>query len=468
MSSNSLCAAWIAVLGTSSLACSDPPYDPTSTADGSTSAATSGSGATAGSSAAVGGGASSSAEGAGGGVTASTGYGAGASTGAGGTAANSTTATGAPTAASSSTGGPALRCSDAGFEACPFEHGGTLARDPSFGSCAGTSITGEPTVLGDGRVLIHAQPSTYTHRVTRLDALGNVDAAYGTAGSVEVNLAGVRSAVANGKVYLAGYTSAESRIRVARLTHDGSLDTGYGDKGIATASPPNYDITPIAMLVDAKERAVVAGWTFATERWGLYRLTAAGEVDTTFGTGGVIGPPEIESIVALAPAAGGGYVALGPIGGLDFWSYRISETGKVEQATKILDQQVNTVRDLAVTSTGKFALIFLYKPWFEPITYAVMQLLPDGTLDAGFGEGGLLKMPQANALAALPGGRLLIGGDRNVFRLEPTGSIDKTFGSAGVATVDVAPSDSINALVPYDGCSFLCAFDSGAAMRIVY
>jgi uncharacterized delta-60 repeat protein len=76
---------------------------------------------------------------------------------------------------------------------------------------------------------------------------------------------------------------------------------------------------------------------------------------------------------------------------------------------------------------------------------AVARYWPDGALDSSFGQAGVAilklgtKHAEATALTILPSGRMLVAGTQNdlfvIARLEPDGSLDATFGQAGVATL---------------------------------
>ncbi len=88
---------------------------------------------------------------------------------------------------------------------------------------------------------------------------------------------------------------------IERFNAEGSLDTTYGTGGQTTLSPPGTVEDTVgagAITVDAAGRAVVsfgatlaAGPTAAATEYGLVRVTAAGRVDTTFGTAGFATTP---------------------------------------------------------------------------------------------------------------------------------------------------------------------------------
>lgn len=105
---------------------------------------------------------------------------------------------------------------------------------------------------------------------------------------------------------------------------------------------------------------------------------------------------------------------------------------------------------------------------------AIARLNPDGSLDAGFGDlaspgrtvllGFCQEILDLRALALQADGKILLGGGRTyangrseavVIRLNPDGSIDGSFGVAGLATllrpINLAPSDRVHGLVVLPG-----------------
>jgi uncharacterized delta-60 repeat protein len=85
----------------------------------------------------------------------------------------------------------------------------------------------------------------------------------------------------------------------------------------------------------------------------------------------------------------------------------------------------------------------------------LVRFLPDGTLDPAFGHGGVARVTSADrryaramgeTVAVLPDGRALIAGTATssrprvlVSRVRQDGQVDRSFGSAGIATVDACP-----------------------------
>lgn len=93
------------------------------------------------------------------------------------------------------------------------------------------------------------------------------------------------------------------------------------------------------------------------------------------------------------------------------------------------------------------------------IDVALVRYAPDGTLDATFGNGGMVKLDLggddefATGLVQQPDGRLVVAGTSNVggpyrmmfARLNTDGSIDTTFGDSGVTLLGFEPDDQSQA-----------------------
>jgi uncharacterized delta-60 repeat protein len=201
---------------------------------------------------------------------------------------------------------------------------------------------------------------------------------------------------------------------VARYNADGSLDKAFGTSGIVT-TPSIEDIpfTSIALQTDGKIIAVAGGFDAY-----VVRYTSEGELDSTFGTGGIV------SLTFIAgPSASG--VLVQPDGNI-----------------LVAD------RDL-------------------------FRFLPDGDFDTSFGTGGTAKTAgdPATALALLPSGKMLVassalGTSGFISQYESNGALDTTFGIGGqlatpgsaagvvpLGTGDLVAGGSLtnNAVQPFSG-----------------
>ncbi len=165
-----------------------------------------------------------------------------------------------------------------------------------------------------------------------------------------------------------------------RLDGSGALDATFGTGGMTTfgfVTDSTDAANAIAVLGDG--RIVVAGTSFiagqyAVNRYGVARLTTAGALDPTFGTGGVVAP-----LVGFH-GFGDGTVALA-----------------VEPSGKPL-----------VLGTGTFGPPFARQ-------LELLRFEPDGALDRSFGSSGrtftrLLDATYAGSMLLQPDGRVVVAG----------------------------------------------------------
>lgn len=192
--------------------------------------------------------------------------------------------------------------------------------DPSFGT--GGKVTTDFGGLDDVATALLRQPDgklvvvglsgsgwNYRFAAARYLANGTLDSTFGTGGTVLTNLysssiGGARAVAlqSDGRIVVAGgaySTAAGWQFATVRYLANGTLDSSFGAGGIVLSSvsapePTNrpFDLA-YAVAVQSNGRIVVGGnagrdygrgmvgWEF-----GLVRLTAAGALDTSFGSGG--------------------------------------------------------------------------------------------------------------------------------------------------------------------------------------
>lgn len=140
--------------------------------------------------------------------------------------------------------------------------------------------------------------------VTRFTDTGDADTGYGVGGWRQVGASSNTApelvaihALPGGGAVVAGYDYATWM--VARLTAGGSLDTQFDGDGIATTNLGKAALDTVSsygLTVDGQGRPIVVGqFTTGAARWAIARLTSAGAMDATFGTGSptagvVLGP----------------------------------------------------------------------------------------------------------------------------------------------------------------------------------
>jgi len=273
--------------------------------------------------------------------------------------------------------------------------------------------------------------------LARFDTNGTLDASFGTAGIKRLNLRDGElvnatyvteehwglTLVANDELIVtstrqraAGATLAD--LSVAKLTATGDLVTTFGTQGVFDFQIANTAISPRNAKVLGDGSLIVSGYFTDSSivRPVLFKLTGAGALDTGFGTGGVYTEQILPSVTEAYGVAiqGTEFVTVGY--GRD--STNVAGTDWVSLRVK-----ANGTRDLAFGDPGK--------------GYARIDL-------AG-------QRDNARAMVVLPDNRLLyVGGgspaagnvDSMVVVLKSDGTLDTSFGNGGKATFDLGgPSD---------------------------
>jgi uncharacterized delta-60 repeat protein len=200
---------------------------------------------------------------------------------------------------------------------------------------------------------------------------------------------------------------------VERRLPTGALDPGFGTGGVLQVSvPPGFD-GPSGMTIDAEGRILFAvsepedcPGCITTGGATIHRLLPDGSPDHSFGTDGVSAP-----IVPFSAS----YLAVDGQG-------RILVAGERHHCP-----------------CGKGG---------PPFTYlGVARLLPNGSLDPGFGNGGVvdthtddgLGESSPTGLSIGDGGRIFVGGYPFVLALTGDGHPDPSFGSGGLVKTANAP-----------------------------
>ena len=202
--------------------------------------------------------------------------------------------------------------------------------DSSFGTGGVAPLldnSGALSLLGSGKMLV-----IHTGRAAQYNADGSLDLSFGVVGQTPT--LGQPSAIApasNGQFVLVGaLTSGQPSLTVkpqgfavVRYNSDGTIDATFGARGAAITNFPGNSFSgagPVA--VQSNGDIVAAGFTAAqnclcarqASDFALARYTADGQLDTTFGTDGLVITSfngDSASISALAIQSDGKIVALG-------------------------------------------------------------------------------------------------------------------------------------------------------------
>lgn len=335
-----------------------------------------------------------------------------------------------------------------GFMVAHFNSDGTL--DSSFGTdgftianvagqgAAAIAITADSEIVTAGQGL-----DTDVHNVAALVAFssdGSIDTSFGTDGtaltsySQPINVssrANCAVAASNGGLLAVGTATASDgnpAIAVLKYTSDGSLDSSFGNGGIVTTEI-GASASASAVTELASGKILVAGQGKATDGNDAIALTefnADGSLDSDFGSDGI-------SLTEVGDSASA-------------------------SAVSVLSSGEILVAGQGTTSDSNAAV-------------ALALFNADGTLDTSFGDGGIAltevgATSGAASIAVLSTGSILVAGhgvaeDDNtaivVAKYDSDGSLDATFGSAGVAITELGASASAAAVLELSDGEILIA-----------
>ena len=159
--------------------------------------------------------------------------------------------------------------------------------------------------------------------LVRLNPDGSLDSSFGTGGVVRTPIdlipGGYEHAMAialgsNGSILLAGGAQADQANDFAfvRYTSSGALDPSFSNDGIATVDVGLYDIAYGVAIQPADQKIVAVGMSHLNGVFTAMRLQADGDLDGSFGSGGVaqtpVGEPAFPDIAAGVELGPGGKV----------------------------------------------------------------------------------------------------------------------------------------------------------------
>ncbi|HVK13745.1 MAG TPA: hypothetical protein VM597_33685, partial [Gemmataceae bacterium] len=291
----------------------------------------------------------------------------------------------------------------------------------------------------------------------------------------------------NGQAILVGSvpslaTTGGTDFGVARLLLTGQPDPTF-NAGLGTIRIPfdlgglNDDVAH-SVAIQSDGKIVIAGSASTSstgQDFAVVRLNADGTPDATFGTKGVVtvpftsGSSTFSDDVAYAVAVqDDGKIVLAGSSRLDFAAARLNADGSLDttfagkgQTTIVFGPggfNADAARAMVIQDDGKIVLAGYSDTNDFQHDFAVVRLNPNGTPDSAFGNKGRSSIgfdlggtndDKAFGVALQSGGQIVVVGraelsfggfgsnfsDMAVARLNPDGTPDQSFGTAGVQTV---------------------------------
>ncbi len=321
----------------------------------------------------------------------------------------------------------------------------------------------------DGRLVLCGttarQSGSYAIALARRMPDGSPDSTFGADGRVVVASSSGATAVAlqpDGRLVVADENS-----QVHRLNGSGSIDSTFGAAGRVVLAIGTIQSTASCVAVQPDGRIVV-GLTFNSSpsrtAIAVARLLSNGDRDASFGTNGVatfvVGSGSAE-VHALRVLSDGRIVVVGTgvdFGGAGFLTLRLQSGGALDPSFSADGLVITPIQgvgglacDVEVQDSGGIVVSGIGGPFGGP---AFVRYLSDGALDFTFGNSGALVIGNSNqrvsASLQLPDGRILAAGeglssdvpssiDFLALRLTANGSLDSTYGVAGLGTAGFEP-----------------------------
>ena len=376
--------------------------------------------------------------------------------------------------------------------------------DPTFGTngivTTANAVANAAALQNDGKIVVAGSIANSQNfqqgGLLRYTSNGVLDSSFGSGGelliAVGTSAADAAFAVAiqtDGKIVVAAPASV--RLTVFRFNSNGTADNSFGTNGSETITAAGFVFSPVtggmALQPDGKI-VVVTGDIVA-------RLLANGQLDSTFGSGGV------------APTVGGNSVAILPNGQILIGNGNVTSlytaTGSLVTQFGVNGQTAGfpfdgvggfvvttdtTTNRIKIVTAG--TLVTAPNLTFGQTTsgFLIVRYTSNGTIDNSFGTHGGVATPfpgnlfsQAFAVAAQTNGDIVAVGqtaltdinaipgpsDFGLARYLPNGQIDTAFGNGGFVSTAFGSSEAFaNAVLIQTDGKIVAAGNSNSGITV--
>lgn len=361
-----------------------------------------------------------------------------------------------------------------------FGTGGRIITHITNGNDTGYAVA----IQNDGKIVVAGDANELDFAVTRYNIDGSFDTAFDGDGIVVTDIGGGTDkgkAVViqdDGKIVVAGAGTIGGNMgfAVVRYNSDGSLDSSFDGDGKVTTSLGSIVDEARAVALQDDGKIIVAGLALIQSEpsvrsdFGVVRFNTNGSLDTSFGSGGkvlIAMGNGYEYANAVAIQGDGKIVIAGkatsPVQGgvIDFALARCNANGSLDSAFgtggKVFTSiggNYDVAEAVAIQNDGKIVVAGTCN--FFPVRFALVRYKTDGSLDDGFGSGGMVTTnilsgneSNAHALCILDDGKIMLAGevangsagyDFALARYTSSGAIDTTFGKGGKVTTPIGSS----------------------------
>ena len=347
-------------------------------------------------------------------------------------------------------------------------------------------------VIGaDGTIVASGWAGT-NFALARYQTNGLLDASFGTGGTVTTdvggtggNLGGTALMILPGGQYVTvGAGLNETAFAVARYTTNGLLDSTFGGSGIVLTTLPadfgwaagiGYQLGNNTIL-NPDKLVVVGTAEYATNyNFAIARYLLNGTLDTSFGTGGIVtglyttgsGSSLGSAVVIQGFGIRPRKITVGGFGIGGFGLARFNADGSLDttfgggtgKVTVPVGPDGNDAAYAMVIQAGNPVLVGYSRAMSangqEVSPLEALRFNSDGSLDTSFGSGGVVTVDAASpssaqAVAVQPDGRSVVAGGAfdgvvdafALARYNANGTLDGSFGSLGKVLTTIGPSSA--------------------------
>jgi len=371
--------------------------------------------------------------------------------------------------------------------------------DPTFGNngivTTSMRVLNAVAIQSDGKIILGGLGDAnggVADTLVRLNTDGSLDTSFGSGGVANFqngSLGFFAIAIqSNGEIVAAGATSTEQGgsyyyfVQVARVESNGSLDTSFGSGGFTTTTAipftPDFEGPESVPLALQNDGSILVASSYSNL---MARFTSSGQLDTTFGSGGLVnlanqGPNTSAAPTQIAVETNGkilvasGSVAPTPLVQAGIIG-RYNSNGSLDTtfATAGTTAAVASTSALLLESNGKIVVAgsitskLNAPPASNDVGFGVVRYSSSGVVDKTFGTGGVAvadfgtnaPLSGAFAIAIQSNGELVAGGAAAqgpfnlnfnspfaLARFTSGGALDTSFGSGGLVTTTLVSGSS--------------------------
>jgi uncharacterized delta-60 repeat protein len=344
-----------------------------------------------------------------------------------------------------------------------------------------TDLYNDVQVQSDGKIVAagtYMTPSfTAMIEVTRYMPDGTFDASFGTYGHFNYTYNGNPETMAyrcliesNGKILIAGHSTDYTTwgILLIQLTTNGTPDPAFGTNGVVYQTLSSGENAAFGLTLQTDNKILVSGYKMdATSSYVPYvaRFSATGVLDASFGSAGVAEIPVLSGdndFSAVCVQSDGKILAAGHYNsGLSWFTLliaRFNSNGILDPtygSAGIVNMNLGNVDDefYDMKMNGTDCVLTGFTVSQADLKYHLLVMKFDqtgqpvnsfgnagkviwGAVDYTFGDALQIQSDGKIVIAGCTGGLIPANNDWALWRFNTDGSLDNTFGTAGVTTTE--------------------------------